>query len=123
MLTTIKKLAGAPLTATDGRKIGTISDVIIDRDSGALLYVLMDVSSDEVGIADPGKMSYPLPWQLISYNTSKRTFQLDIESDHLKRAPSIKSSTPPLDWEDRVWAERLHEHYGLQPYWTVRSSR
>lgn len=119
MLISARRLAGAPLTGTDGRQIGAIRELVIDRHSGQVIYALMETEI-EAEAATSGGMAYPLPWRLVTYDPNKRAFRIDADPEHLKRAPGAEVDAP-IDWEDRVWAERLHEHYGLQPYWTVRS--
>ncbi|HLW28680.1 MAG TPA: PRC-barrel domain-containing protein [Kiloniellales bacterium] len=120
MLIPAKRLAGSQLQGTDGRTIGTIREVVVDRQSGRVIYLLMDPTDQEQEEVAAPHRGYPLPWQLVSYDAGKKAFRLDTDPGHLQRAPGAEAAEP-IDWEDRVWAERLHEHYGLQPYWTVRS--
>jgi len=119
MLISAKRLAGAPLTGTDGRAIGAIREVVIDRRSGRVIYLLMDAEKGSESRSGSAK-AYPLPWQLVTFDRESETFRLDADPEHLKRAPGA-DGPPPVDWNDRVWAERVHEHYGVQPHWTVRS--
>jgi len=119
MLISARKLTGTPLLGTDGRRVGSIEEVVIDRQSGQLIYTLM-APSEERERTRRG-LAYPLPWQLVVYDRERSAFRLDADAEQLKRGPSTEADAP-VNWEDRVWAERLHEHYGLQPYWTVRSS-
>ena len=46
MLISARRLAGAPLTGTDGRRLGTIREVIIDRHRGQVVYALMAPEDD-----------------------------------------------------------------------------
>ena len=114
----VTELADVPLTGTKGQKLGCIREVIIDRASGQIVYALME--SGNAGTAAPESHAYPLPWALIIYDHDSKGFRLELDPEHLKRAPVVQG-TRPFDWEDRVWAERLHEHYGVQPRWTLRS--
>jgi|GEM_PF-2104385 len=114
-----RDLAGAALNSADGEAIGRLNDLVVDGERGEAVYALLE---DEEG------RRIPLPWALLAYDEASRGFRLAAERERLRGAPNAHSdarsdagTSEPIDWSDRVWAERLHEHYGLQPYWTVRS--
>lgn len=118
-LTPARDLAGTPLCAADGEAFGRLREVVLDAWHGRAIYALLE---DESG------RRYPLPWALLAYDEAAGGFRLETDRQRLRSAPRAgpedglgDGPEQPVDWSDRVWAERLHEHYGVQPWWTVRS--
>lgn len=111
-----RQLPDLPLQAADGERIGRLRELVLNARDGRLLYALLE---DESG------RRFPLPWALLAVDEATGRLGLGTERQRLRAAPGFEPGfepDEPIDWQDRVWAERLHEHYGLQPYWTVRSS-
>lgn len=119
MLVSARQLAGTKLLGADGQELGTVREVVVERHQGKLIYALMEVPQEAGGEPAAGSALYPLPWPLLTYEAERDLFHLKADPEHLQRAPRVEVEEP-VDWQDRLWAERLHEHYGLQPYWTVR---
>ncbi|WP_366552717.1 PRC-barrel domain-containing protein [Aquibaculum sediminis] len=109
-----RNLSGRQIQAVDGQVFGELREVILDVERGKAIYALF---------ADTSGKHYPLPWAVLSYDGDKSTFHLQARQHQLRSAPhfgKIGGPQAPFDWSERVWAERIHEHYGVQPYWTVR---
>ncbi|MDF2095348.1 PRC-barrel domain-containing protein [Aquibaculum arenosum] len=108
-----RDLSGRQVRAADGEVFGELREVILDVERGEAIYALL---------ADTSGKHYPLPWAVLSYDEDKRIFHLQAQHHQLRSAPHFgKGGEPqaPFDWSERVWAERVHEHYGVQPFWTV----
>jgi len=68
------------------------------------------------GFLGMGATLLPLPWARLTYNTRFEAYQLDIDDDELRRAPSFRSDLD-FDWGDRSQEAELHRYYGTPPYW------
>ena len=40
----------------------------------------------------------------------------DLDKEQLEGAPSYRK-TDALDWDDPVWAKKVHEYYNVPPFW------
>jgi hypothetical protein len=58
----------------------------------------------------------PLPWARLSYSTKFEAYELDIDDEELRRAPSFRVDKD-FDWGDRSQEAELHRYYGIPPYW------
>jgi hypothetical protein len=68
------------------------------------------------GFLGMGTNLLPLPWARLSYNPRFEAYQLDIDDDELRRAPSFRADKD-FDWGDRSQETELHRYYGIPPYW------
>lgn len=114
-----KLFDGERLFNSVGEEIGKVREVVIDHLHGRLAYVLAERS---LRGADglPHAELVPMPWTLLTYDSGTGGLRLS-DAGEAAWGSAEALVTHPIDWQDRVWAERLHEHYGVQPYWTVRS--
>jgi sporulation protein YlmC with PRC-barrel domain len=103
------RVQGTAVFGTEGRQIGSIDHLIIDKASGKIVYAVMSFG----GVLGMGKDEYPIPWSALTYDTSLGGYTTSITEAQLHAAPAR-----PEDWtRDRRWAEAAHAHYGLPYYW------
>jgi PRC-barrel domain len=85
---------------------------MIDKLSGKVAYAVMSFG----GFMGIGDRYHPLPWSVLTYDTQKGGYTVDLNRDTLERAPTYAGGETP-DWGSRNWGEQLHQHYGARPYW------
>ena len=85
---------------------------MIDKITGKVSYAILSFG----GFLGMGTSLLPLPWARLTYNTRFEAYQLDIDDDELRRAPSF-CADEDFDWGDRSQEAELHRYYGIQPYW------
>ena len=95
-----------------GESLGSIYDVMIDKRSGNVAYAIMSFG----GFLGMGERYHPLPWSLLKYDTEKGGYVVNLDRDHLEGAPSYPPGVDP-GWGDRGYETRLHDYYGVGPYW------
>src|SRR3978361_1978245 len=101
-----------------GARIGHIERLMIDKISGKVSYAILSFG----GFLGMGTNLLPLPWARLTYNRAFEAYQLDIDDDELKRAPSFRADKD-FDWGDRAQESELHRYYGISPYWGGLRSR
>ena len=106
------KVEGTNVYGADGEKVGYIEHVMIDKVSGKVSYAVLSFG----GFLGIGTNLIPLPWGRLHYNPKFEAYELDIEDDELKRAPSFRADKD-FDWGDRSQEVELHRFYGVPPYW------
>lgn len=106
------KVEGTPVYSTDGEKLGTINDVMIDKVSGKVVYADMSFG----GFLGIGDKHHPLPWSMLKYDTGKGGYVVNLDKKRLEGAPAY-GHDEKFDWEDENWARRVHDYWGVPPYW------
>ena len=86
------RVEGTSVRRSNGDRIGHVERLMIDKVTGKVSYAIVSFG----GFLGMGTSLLPLPWARLSYNTKFEAYQLDIDDDELRRAPSFaptKSST------------------------------
>jgi PRC-barrel domain len=104
---------GTTVYGADGRNIGEIDHLIIDKLSGRVAYAVMSFG----GFMGLGHSHYPIPWGALTYDKSLGGFRTTITEQQLKDAPEFSDDS----WQDRDWEVRTHRHYGAPEYWETRA--
>ena len=81
------RVEGTAVRRPNGDKIGHIERLMIDKVTGQVSYAILSFG----GFLGMGGNLLPLPWSKLHYNTRFEAYELDIENDELKRAPSFRA--------------------------------
>ena len=106
------KVEGTAVYNPQGEKLGSVHTLMIDKVSGKVAYAVMSFG----GFMGIGDRYHPLPWSVLTYDTGRGGYTVDLDRSILEGAPTYTSGETP-DWGDRRWGEQLHEHYRARPYW------
>ncbi len=109
-------LAKAKLHAPNGDEMGSISELVVDPNTGRVAYAVVELG----GFLGLGERNFPVPWALFQPTQGGDGYVLNVPKDRLTAAPQFTRSNRP-DMSDRQWALALHTYYGVQPYW-IRDS-
>jgi len=108
------KVEGTSVFNPKGDKLGEIENILIDKISGKVAYADMAFG----GFLGMGDKHHPLPWSVLSYDTNKGGFVINLDKKMLENAPSYDpEDAAEVDWGDEAWGRKLHDYYGVQPYW------
>ncbi len=105
------KVEGTVVYGRDGRNIGTVQRVMIDKRNGKVAYAVVSFG----GFLGMGEDYYPMPWSKLHYDTSLGGYRVDVTEDQLKGAPKFHRSTD-WDWSDRSRDRTVHDYYKT-PLW------
>src|SRR4029079_8216458 len=106
------RVEGTAVRRPNGDMIGHIERLMIDKVTGKVSYAILSFG----GFLGIGANLIPLPWGRLRYNTRFEAYELDIDDEELKRAPSFRADKD-FDWGDRDKEAELHRYYGMPPYW------
>src|SRR5262245_16338115 len=106
------KVEGTTVYNRAGEKLGTVDSIRIDKLSGEVAYAVMSFG----GFLGMGKDLYPLPWSVLTYDQAMGGYVVDLDPNLLKNAPGYEGDDK-VDWADEAWNRRLHDYYGVPPYW------
>ena len=105
-----ERVEGTKVYNEAGDKLGTIDDLMIDKRSGHVRYAVLEFG----GFLGIGSDRYPLPWDVLKYDTSRDGYVVPLNKDRLAAAPKYPDDTPPRYDED--FRRRVHDYYGVGFY-------
>ncbi len=89
--------------STNGEDIGKIEDLMIDTDSGEVVYAVLSVNT---GFLNLGSKYFAIPLQVFDFDTQDEELILDIEKERLENSPGFDKdnwpSGPQHDFIDEV---------------------
>ena len=106
------KVEGTAVYDRAGEKLGSVHTLMIDKVSGRVAYAVMSFG----GFLGIGDRYHPLPWDVLTYDTSQGGYAVDLDPSRLEDAPTFGESETP-NWSDRRWGQQVHDYYGTRPYW------
>jgi hypothetical protein len=86
--------------------MGSIERVMIDKRRGQVAYAVLSFG----GFLGIGSDSYPIPWDSLTYDTSRGGYRTTITEQQLQGAPKYTGTN--WDWEDRERGRKVYEYYG-----------
>jgi sporulation protein YlmC with PRC-barrel domain len=105
------KVDGTSVYGADGKKIGAVERVMIDKISGKVAFAVLSFG----GFLGMGEDFYPLPWSSLKYDTGLGGYRANLTKEQLDKAPKYNQSQ---DWSwNRDNERRVYEHYRVRPYW------
>ena len=82
-LVAARQVQGTDVYDTALEKLGSVTDVIIDKATGRIAYALLSHG----GFLGIGDRHYRLPWNKLSYNTEIGGYIVEIDGGALEEAP------------------------------------
>ena len=105
------RVEGTPVYSRQGKHVGTIHHLIIEKVSGRVVYAAMSFG----GFLGVGSHTHTIPWEKLKYDTQLGGYSTDITPEELAGAPVV--SGDERDWRDRRQEKDLHDHWKVPPYW------
>ena len=102
------KVEGTTVYAENGDRLGTIHNFMVDKHSGQVEYVVLSFG----GLLGVGTDYYPLPWDMLSYDTEQGGYVVDIDKETLDEAPRYAAGEEPA--YDRDYQDRVYSHYDME---------
>ena len=90
----------------NGQKIGAIERLMIDKKTGTVAYAVVKHGGFLRGDAH----HYPLPWNSLTYNAARKSYEAEVILEELRSGPS------ELDGEAFDWGDRSPMY---PRYWTL----
>jgi hypothetical protein len=101
------RVEGTRVFNADGRKIGTVKRLMIDKISGNVAYAVLSFG----GLLGMGEHYRSLPWASMKYNPELEAYELVtlMTEEELQKAPAYMADGD-MDWGYR---ERPYENYWM----------
>lgn len=101
-------LIGRDTHNTKNEDIGKIKDLVVDPDSGRILYGILSFN---------GKL-FPVPFNALNLTSDGKKVVLNVNKDALKESIAFTDAAWP-NMVDPSWATQVHTVYNVQPYWVT----
>jgi hypothetical protein len=101
------KVEGTAVYNRKGERLGEVYNFMVDKRSGQVAYAVMSFG----GFLGMGQSYHPLPWKVLTYDTGKGGYVVDLDKDRLQNAPSYAASETP-NWSDPTYGRRIDDYYG-----------
>jgi len=101
------KVEGTKVYDHAGEKLGSIDDLVIDKQSGQIRYAVLEVG----GFLGMGADRYPLPWDILEYDTTHDGYVVALDKAKLEDAPRYADADVPAYTAD--YARRVNSYYGV----------
>jgi sporulation protein YlmC with PRC-barrel domain len=106
------RVKGTAVYDSSGERIGTIDEVVISKREGTIAYALMSFG----GFLGIGEKYHPLPWDVLTYDTSLGGYQVGTAGENFREAPSY--SRNEIDSGD--WGSATDDYYSESGSWLTR---
>jgi sporulation protein YlmC with PRC-barrel domain len=101
------KVEGTAVYNNGGDKLGSIDDLMIDKRSGQIRYAVLEFG----GFLGMGTDRYPLPWNMLKYDTVKDGYVVPLDKNKLEGAPRYAQDDSPVYNAD--YGRRVNGYYGI----------
>ncbi|MFN3945109.1 MAG: PRC-barrel domain-containing protein [Allosphingosinicella sp.] len=85
------KVEGTAVYGSDGARLGTIQNFMVDKYSGRVAYAVMTFG----GHFGFGASLFPLPWAVLDYDEELDGYLLDVTKEELANAPRFEAADEP----------------------------
>jgi PRC-barrel domain len=106
------RVEGTAVCQPGGKAIGTIERLMIDKVSGKIAYAVLAFG----GFLGFSQKHFPVPWDALKYNLEADAYELDINEDQLRQAPSYQAGEE-FDWGDRSYETVMRARYPSHVGW------
>ena len=101
------KVEGTTVYNLQGDKLGSIDDLVIDKRSGQVRYAALEFG----GFLGMGGDRYPLPWNMLKYDTDKDGYVVNVDKTQLVQAPRYAEDEAP-NYSDE-YGRKVYDYYGF----------
>jgi sporulation protein YlmC with PRC-barrel domain len=104
------RVTGTNVYNKEGKEIGSVQDLMIDKRSGNITYAIISFG----GFLGLGTGHYPLPWKAFKYDMGLGGYVTEIIAPQLQGAPSHPKDSEP-DWTGG-YESRTHDYYNSDKF-------
>ena len=102
------RVEGTTVYNRNGEKLGSVRNFMVDKRTGKADYAVLQFG----GLFGLGSDHYPIPWDMLDYDTDLGGYVVDIEKSKLEGAPRYASEQPSYD---HLYGREVYGYWGV-PY-------
>lgn len=100
-------------------KLGDIKDIMLDVDSGRIVYAVISVNEGFLGM---NNKYFAIPWKALRFDTDREIALLDISKEKLEKSPGFDKDNWPAR-PQREFVDEVHTYYGYEPFYNRAEER
>ncbi|MBA4751028.1 MAG: PRC-barrel domain-containing protein [Sphingopyxis sp.] len=101
------KVEGTAVYNREGEKLGSIYNFMVDKRAGKVEYAVLQFG----GLFGIGSDYYPLPWDVLTYETDQGGYVVALDKAMLEKAPRYTQDAEPSF--DRSYGREVYGYYGM----------
>ena len=101
------KVEGTNVYNREREKLGSIYNFMVDKESGEVEYAVLQFG----GLFGLGSDYYPLPWDVLTYDTKQGGYVVALDKAMLEKAPRYTGDSEPTF--DRDYGREVYGYYGI----------
>lgn len=102
-----ERVQGTAVYSSAGDKLGSIDDLMIDKRSGLVRYAVLEFG----GFLGVGSDRYPVPWNMLKYDTVKEGYVVPLGQEQLDKAPRYPHNDAPAYTDE--FGRKVYDYYGV----------
>ena len=102
------RVDGTTVYSRTGEKLGSVRNFMVDKRSGKAEYAVLQFG----GLFGLGSDHYPIPWDMLTYDTDLGGYVTDIDKSRLENAPRYKTEAPTPAY-DHVYGRQVYGYWGV----------
>ena len=108
------KVKGTTVYNETGDKIGTVEDIVLDKESNQILFAALGFG----GVLGLGEKYYPVPWSLLNYDENKGGYVSPLNKAQLENAPAYElKDLTKHDGSLGSIRDKSYDYYRVTPDW------
>ncbi len=98
-------LAGLTLFDRGGEKLGVLKELFVNKMTGQIEFVLGATG----GFLGVGEKFHPLPWGLLTYNSTPEGYVVAVDRNEIRAAPAYDRDQ--LTSNNYGWGDQVHRYF------------
>src|SRR6266480_4373092 len=108
------KLVGRKVKSPEGKEIGVIKDVVIDRSNGCMAYTVLSTGGAGTGVISGGGKIVAVPWAVYSPTSDLNVLTVNVDRDKIYNAPAFEY-TRMDEYARPDYMNNVYSYYGVSP--------
>jgi sporulation protein YlmC with PRC-barrel domain len=108
------KFIGKPVKSSQGEEIGTVKDVVLDRNTGCMAYTVLSTSGGGGGAASGGGKMVAVPWTVYSPTSDLSALTVTVDRARIYSAPVFDYARIE-EYSRPEYISSVYSYYGVSP--------
>jgi sporulation protein YlmC with PRC-barrel domain len=107
------KVKGTPVYNTQGEKVGTVEDIVLDKTSNNIMFAVLGSG----GVLGVGEKYRPIPWSVLDYDQKMGGYVVPLDRKGLDNAPAYRMEDLTRGDGGGAIMSETYSYYKVPAYW------
>src|SRR5438034_2456631 len=108
------KFIGKPVKSSQGEEIGTVKDVVLDRNTGCMAYTVLSTTGGGGGGVSGGGKMVAVPWTVYSPTSDLSALTVTVDRQRIYNAPVFDYARIE-EYSRPEYISSVYSYYGVSP--------